>query len=42
MAIEGYFIGDFFYYFMLYYDYWWLLYYKLFLDIIGYIIICYW
>jgi hypothetical protein len=34
MVIDG--------YSRLYYDYWWLLYYKLLLDIQGYIIIGYW
>jgi len=29
-------------YFKLYYDYWWLFYYKLLLDILGYIIIGHW
>jgi hypothetical protein len=43
MAIGGYSIGDYSIgdYFWLYYDYWWLFYYKLLLDILHYIIICY-
>jgi hypothetical protein len=46
MVIGGYFINGhwwfFFLNFRLYYDYRWLFYYKLLLDIFGYIIIDYW
>jgi hypothetical protein len=36
VTIDGYSIGD-----NLWLFYWWLFYYKLLLDILGYIIICY-